>query len=245
LLALLISTWFASSARAASTPQQITFTATTSWVEVSALPQIARDNLLVIENYTDGDIEIAFKSTDYPDFIVKQNTDKIIDVTSVLNPSIGIQIVGKPMYIRSLTGTGGPVYVRTMPVGSVTTTGRAAGSGGGQITPVAPGGAAFQQLFLSAASTQINDNAAAWVAVGSSLTAAAQAIHVTTTIGEPLQFASGTDCTAPSLKFYVNRGEGPLVIGVQIGSGDVLCVRSLTALDVNSGEVVVNLMKAP
>lgn len=115
--------------------------------------------------------------------------------------------------------------------------------------PVLNGGSVKESRFHDAAVTNINDSGGAYVEVGGTTVLANTIIgvHVTTTIGEPLQFAttSAANCSSGiSTLFKVNRGEGPLVLGVAIPTGNRLCVRSLTSSSVTSGEIVLNLAGA-
>lgn len=228
---------------ASSTQRQVTFTSTTSWQQVTALPALPVHRVILVENYTDGDIEVAFGSTAYADFIVKQSSDKVVSSQYVGNPTAGQELIA-PMYIRNISGTGGTVYIKTMPAGSFASTSRGFGSLPSAI-PVSPGGDVIETRYFDASSTNINEVSGAYVAVGAALASSVGTVHVTTTIGEPLDFAIGADCSAPTTKWIVNRGEGPLVIGNVIASGRQICVRSLSAASVSSGEIVLNLMQAP
>lgn len=236
------SLFVARSSNSASTLSQVTFTSDTNWEPVT-IPQLPVNRVVLVENYTDGDIEVAFGSTAYADFIVKQNTDKVVSTQYGAQPGAEKPMLS-PMYIRNISGTGGTVYVKILNVGEFSVTRGGSGSSGSSIV-VTPGGDTVETRYLNAATTGINNNGGAFVAVGAALTEAITTLHVTTTIGEPLEFAIGPNCaSSPTRKFLANRGEGPLIIGATIPASDFICVRSLTTTAVSSGEIVLNLMKA-
>lgn len=230
------------SANAASVQRQVTFTSTTSWQQVT-LPALPVHRVVLVENYTDGDIEVAFGSTAYADYIVKKYTNKVVSAQYVGNPSAAQELLA-PMYIRNITGTGGTVYVKTMPAGDIGSVMRGMGDQE-ELLYIANGGDVFETRYFDSSSTNINGSAGAFVAVGAALASSVGTVHVTTTIGEPLEFAIGPDCTSPARKWIVNRGEGPLVMGVSIVSGQTICVRSLSTIGASSGEIVLNLLQVP
>lgn len=88
----------------ASSPKvgYITFSSTTSWQQVTAYGTNYSFNHVQIQNYTDGDIEVAWKTNDYADVIVKIDTDLSIDFLDAHTP----------IYVRNITGTGGTVYFK-------------------------------------------------------------------------------------------------------------------------------------
>lgn len=105
----------------------------------------------------------------------------------------------------------------------------------------------LETRFHQGSVTNINGSAGAWVALGGGAALAndIKQIHMTTTMGEPLEIGVGASAGAAQRKFIVNRGEGPLVLKINLDSGDELWVRSLTTNGVTSGEIVVNLLGAP
>ena len=114
------------------------------------------NRVIVVENYTDGDIEVAFGSTAYPDFVVKQTTDKVISTSYAQNQTV--LELAKPMYIRNVTGTGGSVYVKVMPAGSVQIGKRSGSSGSISIGGTVTGGTDCSVLFVNPAATLAQDN---------------------------------------------------------------------------------------
>lgn len=81
---------------------QITFVSTTSWVLVADLPEKQVYRNIMVENYTNGDIELRFGPDGDADFIVKVDTDKVITDDEFFGP----------LYARNSSGTGGNVYIR-------------------------------------------------------------------------------------------------------------------------------------
>lgn len=101
--------------------------------------------------------------------------------------------------------------------------------------------------YHDTASTNINDNAGLFVEVATvgAIGSAVTRLHITTTIGEPLDFRKGANAAAAAANprlFVVNRGEGPLTLEVTLAATDQIWVRSLTTTNVTSGEIVMNLM---
>lgn len=245
---LLLALLFPTLSFAASTPQEVTFTSTTSWVQVSALPTLPLHSVVFVDNETDGDIQVAFGATTYPDFTVKQSTSKTVDVNRTPNGIGPVLDYKAPMYVRNITGTGGSVIIKTLESGIVMEAKAGSGGGGGSVTvsnavTTTPIGRIFETRFHNAASAGINASVGAWVEVETAA-ALAQAItgfHITTTIGEPLEFGTGASAGAVTRKWIVNRGEGPLVLGSSLASGTRLWVRSLTTTAVSAGEIVLNL----
>ena len=105
----------------------------------------------------------------------------------------------------------------------------------------------LETRFHQGSVVNINGSAGAWVAFGggAALASAIKEIHITSTMGEPLEFGIGASAGAAARKLIVNRGEGPLVLKIDLDSGEELWVRSLTTTGVTSGEIVVNLLGAP
>lgn len=105
----------------------------------------------------------------------------------------------------------------------------------------------LETRFHQGSVTNINGSAGAFVALGggAALSNDIKQIHITTTMGEPLEIGVGASAGAAQRKFIVNRGEGPLVLKINLDSGDELWVRSLTTSGVTSGEIVLNLLGAP
>lgn len=86
--------------------KQIDFVSTASWVVVSALPAKPSYRKVLIENYTDGDVELAFGNTALgADIRVKKDTDKVVDDDVFVGT----------LSVRNITGTGGHVYLRVWP----------------------------------------------------------------------------------------------------------------------------------
>jgi len=105
----------------------------------------------------------------------------------------------------------------------------------------------LETRFHQGSVTNINGSAGAWIALGggAALSNAIKKLHITITMGEPLEFGIGASAGAAARKFIVNRGEGPLVLQIDLDSGSELWVRSLTSSGVTSGEIVLNLLGAP
>ncbi len=81
-----------------------------------------------------------------------------------------------------------------------------------------------------------------YTAVGSAAGALFSKLYITSTIGEPLSFGTSKNaCSTVAPKFMINRGDGPITFDVTIGSGNVICVKSMTASSATSGEIVINL----
>ena len=81
----------------------VTATSTTSYAAVDGVTGVPDIRVLIVMNYTDGDLYVQFgTTTGEPRLIIKQNTDLIID-----NDAFRGQ-----MYIKNATGTGGTVYVK-------------------------------------------------------------------------------------------------------------------------------------
>jgi hypothetical protein len=90
----------------AKSPQNGTVTATATlntWTKVTAFGDGYNFNHIMITNAADGDIEVAFEATDYPDVRILQGSDTIMDFI----------LAKSPIWVRSVTGTvGGSVYLR-------------------------------------------------------------------------------------------------------------------------------------
>ena len=231
--------WFPWPGVAGTVQREYSASSTGSWAVVSSVPSSKVWRALIVRNSTDGDVQIAFGSTDYPDFTVPEGSSMTIS-----NPNDnGREDYSGALYIRNSTGVGGTVTFTLIDNKSkMFQISTASSASSGAATPVTLNGDVKETKYLDASSTQINDSAAAWVAVGSVTGQSISGVHVTTTIGEPLEFGLSTDaCATTTRKWIVNRGEGPLVLGVTIPSGNQVCVRSLTTNDVTSGEIVLNL----
>lgn len=94
-----------------------------------------------------------------------------------------------------------------------------------------------------AAATNINAAGGSWVNVESSsaLPSDVTMVELTSTHGQPLEIGTGPNAATVTRKFIANRGEGPLVLGVKMNTGDLLWVRSLDQA-VTSGLTTLNLM---
>lgn len=104
----------------ASAQKEVSFTSTTSWVAVTALPSHPIHRMISIENYTDGDIEVAFGSTSFADFTIKQGCDKQISTENEKAANFTADFSGT-MSIRNSTGTGGIVIIKTQETGHIRT----------------------------------------------------------------------------------------------------------------------------
>lgn len=103
--------------------------------------------------------------------------------------------------------------------------------------------------FHDCASVNINDNAGAFVEVGTGGYAAAIGanailrVHVAAAFGEPITFrvaANAGAAAAAADAFILNRG-GTAEFDVLISPGDRLWVRSLTAVSITDGILTLNL----
>lgn len=81
---------------------QITVSSTGTYAQVADLSETQIFRNIMVENYTDGDIEVRFGDSGPADFIVKHETDKIITEDEFFGP----------MFVRNSSGTGGTVYIR-------------------------------------------------------------------------------------------------------------------------------------
>lgn len=82
---------------------EVTVVSTTSWQEVTEFGSGYGFTGISLKNYTDGDVLIAFRSTTYPDIVLKQD---MLEVLEYLNN------VSSPIYVKNLTGSGGNVYIK-------------------------------------------------------------------------------------------------------------------------------------
>lgn len=55
-----------------------------------------------VKNYTDGDVWLAFRDTSFPDMIVKQDTDVVLEHL----------IDQTPIFVKNGTGAGGTVLIK-------------------------------------------------------------------------------------------------------------------------------------
>lgn len=76
-------------------------TSTSSYVAVANFDIDTTYSHILVENYTDGDVYVAFGDQTHPDIICVQNTDKILDSFNVIGT----------MYVKNNTGTGGRVVI--------------------------------------------------------------------------------------------------------------------------------------
>lgn len=80
----------------------VTVVSTASWEVVAEFGTGYGFNHILVRNYTDGDVEIAFGDTTYPDMVIKEDSDVVLD-----------DFYGKsPVYVRNSSGTGGNVYIK-------------------------------------------------------------------------------------------------------------------------------------
>lgn len=85
----------------ATNPRCFDVNSTGSYVAVALFDIDTRYNHISVENYSDGDVYIAFESQTYPDLIVKQDTDRVYDNFSTIGT----------MYIKNNSGSGGRVII--------------------------------------------------------------------------------------------------------------------------------------
>ena len=105
-LATFANLLFCLSAFAGTAQTEFTYTSTGgTWQLVPNVSATTVFRNVMIENYTDGDIQVAFGSTTFPDFTVKDETDKFIGTEEFFGAA----------YVRNLTGTGGEIVLRLTP----------------------------------------------------------------------------------------------------------------------------------
>lgn len=80
----------------------VTAVSTTSWQQLTEYGSSYGFNHISVQNYTDGDIEVAWEEATEADILVKKDTSGMYDF-----------IFGNsPIYVRNVSGTGGNVYFK-------------------------------------------------------------------------------------------------------------------------------------
>lgn len=104
----------------------------------------------------------------------------------------------------------------------------------------------LETRFHQGSVVNINGSAGAWVALGggAALSNDIKQLQVTSTMGQPLEIGIGASAGAAQRKFILNRGDGPVLVKINLDDGEELWVRSLDAA-VTSGELTINLLGAP
>lgn len=87
-----------------TTPQksEVEVTPTGSWAQVTEFGSDYRFKGIAVKNYTDGDLEIAFVSTNYADIVVKENSDVVYEFIDEKSP----------VYVRRVGGASGTALIK-------------------------------------------------------------------------------------------------------------------------------------
>ncbi len=101
------------------------------------------------------------------------------------------------------------------------------------------------QDIHNAATTQINDNAAAFVAFGSAITipAGTKEVQISSNLGEPVEvsFAANVGAAAAStLKVFLVQGGAPGRVPFIPGTSNLAFIRSLSTIDITDGYIAMN-----